>query len=204
MCRLSRFLDPGGWSKTAAVGLYFIFPGICTLSLVLCSNNPTPGTNFDISYSSVVVIEYPDQKQLTGERIYFVYDDITLNLIGEKVGDNFLNITPAAQTLRLTIDKYDLMKLKSFYKGKFFHKGTTKPGTFSCDRTKPLPNLSGVSMVSDHRFSVAGFMLKSLIHLDLMPMKALLFLNEYGGGVDGGGAERSVSHLTCNRTLGEM
>ncbi|KAL6084625.1 hypothetical protein STEG23_004767 [Scotinomys teguina] len=28
------FLDPGGWSKTTAVGLYFIFPGICTLSLV--------------------------------------------------------------------------------------------------------------------------------------------------------------------------
>ncbi|KAL6052402.1 hypothetical protein STEG23_015789 [Scotinomys teguina] len=33
MCPLSWFLDPGGWSKTAAVGLYFIFPGICTLSL---------------------------------------------------------------------------------------------------------------------------------------------------------------------------
>ncbi|KAL6086829.1 hypothetical protein STEG23_031453, partial [Scotinomys teguina] len=33
MCRLSWFLDPGGWSKTAAVRLYFIFPGICTLSL---------------------------------------------------------------------------------------------------------------------------------------------------------------------------
>ncbi|KAL6042858.1 hypothetical protein STEG23_007543, partial [Scotinomys teguina] len=27
------FLDPGAWSKTAAVSLYFIFPGICTLSL---------------------------------------------------------------------------------------------------------------------------------------------------------------------------
>ncbi|KAL6058920.1 hypothetical protein STEG23_022108 [Scotinomys teguina] len=27
------FLDPGDWSKTAAVRLYFIFPGICTLSL---------------------------------------------------------------------------------------------------------------------------------------------------------------------------
>ncbi|KAL6031453.1 hypothetical protein STEG23_026661 [Scotinomys teguina] len=27
------FLDPGGQSKTAAVSLYFIFPGICTLSL---------------------------------------------------------------------------------------------------------------------------------------------------------------------------
>ncbi|KAL6048493.1 hypothetical protein STEG23_023260 [Scotinomys teguina] len=28
------FLDPGGWSKSAAVGLYFIFPGLCTLSLI--------------------------------------------------------------------------------------------------------------------------------------------------------------------------
>ncbi|KAL6088634.1 hypothetical protein STEG23_009068, partial [Scotinomys teguina] len=27
------FLDPGGWSKTTAVRLFFIFPGICTLSL---------------------------------------------------------------------------------------------------------------------------------------------------------------------------
>ncbi|KAL6047999.1 hypothetical protein STEG23_036120 [Scotinomys teguina] len=33
MCQFSWFLDPGGWSKTATVGLYFIFPGICTLSL---------------------------------------------------------------------------------------------------------------------------------------------------------------------------
>ncbi|KAL6091487.1 hypothetical protein STEG23_012417 [Scotinomys teguina] len=29
----SWFLDPGGWSKTATVSLYFIFPEICTLSL---------------------------------------------------------------------------------------------------------------------------------------------------------------------------
>ncbi|KAL6086031.1 hypothetical protein STEG23_028639 [Scotinomys teguina] len=28
------FLDPGGWSKTTAVRLFFIFPGICTLSLI--------------------------------------------------------------------------------------------------------------------------------------------------------------------------
>ncbi|KAL6033750.1 hypothetical protein STEG23_007739, partial [Scotinomys teguina] len=48
MCRLSWFLDPGGWSKATAVGLYFIFPGICTLSLGilqaqhkgLCRNAP--------------------------------------------------------------------------------------------------------------------------------------------------------------------
>ncbi|KAL6086919.1 hypothetical protein STEG23_013424, partial [Scotinomys teguina] len=31
--RAPWFLDPGGGSKTAAVRLYFIFPGICTLSL---------------------------------------------------------------------------------------------------------------------------------------------------------------------------
>ncbi|KAL6074181.1 hypothetical protein STEG23_009472, partial [Scotinomys teguina] len=29
------FLDPGGWSKTATVRLFFIFPGICTLSPVI-------------------------------------------------------------------------------------------------------------------------------------------------------------------------
>ncbi|KAL6035638.1 hypothetical protein STEG23_036474 [Scotinomys teguina] len=29
----SWFLDLGGWSKMATVNLYFIFPGICTLSL---------------------------------------------------------------------------------------------------------------------------------------------------------------------------
>ena len=50
-----------------------------------------------------------------------------LNLIEEKVGstlesngtgDQFLNITPAAQTLRETINKLDLLKLKSFCKSK--------------------------------------------------------------------------------------
>jgi hypothetical protein len=46
-----------------------------------------------------------------------------LNLIEKKVGnslepigigDNFLNRTPMAQALRSTIDKWDLMKLKTF------------------------------------------------------------------------------------------
>ncbi|KAL6092322.1 hypothetical protein STEG23_003254 [Scotinomys teguina] len=42
----SWFLDPGGWSKTATVSLYFIFPGICTLSLILhlCPYNIPPKT----------------------------------------------------------------------------------------------------------------------------------------------------------------
>ena len=51
----------------------------------------------------------------------------SLNLIEEKVGstlerigtgNHFLNMTPAAQTLRETINKWDLLKLKSFCKAK--------------------------------------------------------------------------------------
>ena len=51
----------------------------------------------------------------------------TLNLIEEKVGNSlkcietgeiFLNRTSMAQTLRSTIDKWDLLKLKSFCKAK--------------------------------------------------------------------------------------
>ena len=51
----------------------------------------------------------------------------TLNRIGEKMGstlecigtgNHFLNITPTAQTVRETINKWDLLKLKSFCKAK--------------------------------------------------------------------------------------
>ena len=51
----------------------------------------------------------------------------TLNLIEEKVGstlecidsgDHFLNIIPVVQTLRETINKWDLLKLRSFCKAK--------------------------------------------------------------------------------------
>ena len=51
----------------------------------------------------------------------------TLNFLEEKVGgtleqigigDGFLNITPAAQTLRSTINKWDLLKLRSVCKAK--------------------------------------------------------------------------------------
>ena len=52
---------------------------------------------------------------------------VTLNLIEEKVGnilecidtgDHFLNITPVAQTLRAMINRWDLLKLRSFCKAK--------------------------------------------------------------------------------------
>ena len=51
----------------------------------------------------------------------------TLNIIEEKVGsslqcmgigEHFLNITPVAQTLREMINKWDLLKLRSFCKTK--------------------------------------------------------------------------------------
>ncbi|KAL6045401.1 hypothetical protein STEG23_020714 [Scotinomys teguina] len=50
------FLDPGGWSKTTAVRLYFIFPGICTLSLV-------------IVYPSVVFDAVEDEIGIISEKI---------------------------------------------------------------------------------------------------------------------------------------
>ena len=52
---------------------------------------------------------------------------VTLNLLEEKVGgtlerigtgDSFLNITPVAQTVRSTINKWDLLKLRSVCKAK--------------------------------------------------------------------------------------
>ncbi|KAL6030881.1 hypothetical protein STEG23_006343, partial [Scotinomys teguina] len=46
------FLDPGGWSKTAMVSLYFIFPGICTLSLEFHSNNSYSALSGDEEKSS--------------------------------------------------------------------------------------------------------------------------------------------------------
>ena len=57
----------------------------------------------------------------------FNINSATLNLTEEKVGsslehmgtgDHVLNITPAAQTLRATINKWDLLKLRGFCKAK--------------------------------------------------------------------------------------
>jgi hypothetical protein len=62
----------------------------------------------------------------------------TLNLKQEKMGiglecmdtgKNFLNRTLTAQALRSTIDKWDLIKLKSFYKAKDTVNGTKQQPT---------------------------------------------------------------------------
>ena len=66
----------------------------------------------------------------------------TLNFIEEKVGstlehidtgDHFLNITPVAQTLRETINKWDLLKLKSFCKAKDTVNKTKRQFSLSMD-----------------------------------------------------------------------
>ena len=62
-----------------------------------------------------------------GTCIFFVKDVYRLNLTEEKVGStlecigtghHFLNITPVTQTLRVTINKWDFLKLRSFCKAK--------------------------------------------------------------------------------------
>jgi hypothetical protein len=44
-------------------------------------------------------------------------------------GVDFLNRTPMAQALQSRIDKWDLMKLKSFYKAKDIVSGTNQQPT---------------------------------------------------------------------------
>jgi hypothetical protein len=71
----------------------------------------------------------------------------TLNLIEEKMGNilehigtrhNFLSRTLMSQALRPTISKWDLMKLKSFYKAKDTVNRTKQQST---DRKRSSPTL---------------------------------------------------------------
>ncbi|KAL6065673.1 hypothetical protein STEG23_028034, partial [Scotinomys teguina] len=55
----NRFLDPGGWGKAAAVGLYFIFPGICTLSLQEAFPKDTRSLNLVAGFYTEIVIVSP-------------------------------------------------------------------------------------------------------------------------------------------------
>ena len=72
----------------------------------------------------------------------------TLNLLEEKVGsslqymgtgDHFLNITPVAQSLRTTINKWDLLKLRSFCKAKDTV-NKTKGSLLNGKRSSPTPH----------------------------------------------------------------
>jgi hypothetical protein len=63
----------------------------------------------------------------------------TVECIGR--GNNFLNRTPMAQALRLTIDKQDFMKLHSFYKVEdSVNRTNCQPTDFEWIFTNPTSN----------------------------------------------------------------
>ena len=82
----------------------------------------------------------------------------TLNLIEEKVGstlersgtgDHFLNRTPVTQTLTETINKWDLLKLKSFYKAKdMVNKTKWQPTEWEKIFTNPTSNRGLISKIN--------------------------------------------------------
>jgi hypothetical protein len=69
-----------------------------------------PCTKFKYKWIKHLNIK-PDIQNLTEDKV-----GKTINLIGTR--GNFLNRTPICQALRLTIEKWVLLKLKSFCKGK--------------------------------------------------------------------------------------
>ena len=91
-----------------------------------------------------------------------------MNLIEKKVGstlehidmgNHFLNITPAAQTLRATTNKWELLQLGSFYKAKDM---VNKEKQFPTECEKIFTNLK-----SDRR-SISKIY-KELKKLDIQP-----------------------------------
>ncbi|KAL6081066.1 hypothetical protein STEG23_004704, partial [Scotinomys teguina] len=105
------FLDPGGWSKTAAVSLYFIFPGICTLSLLesfgkrephlrICSHQIglwkiLEAQNFCLGFS---VLSREGRAVRTGMMVILTKPPVYLRLVSER------SIT-LAHTVDTSIDK---------------------------------------------------------------------------------------------------
>ena len=80
---------------------------------------------------------------------YLNINQTTLNLKEEKVGsilqcigtrDHFLTITPVAKTLRATINKWDLLKLRSFCKAKDTVNKTKKGSLLNGKRSSPTPH----------------------------------------------------------------
>ncbi|KAL6041892.1 hypothetical protein STEG23_026730 [Scotinomys teguina] len=65
------FLDPGGWSKTAAVSLYFIFPGICTLSLTALDRRPGQQATFFVSNLMTLVLQRSSGEELLTRELNF-------------------------------------------------------------------------------------------------------------------------------------
>ncbi|KAL6082585.1 hypothetical protein STEG23_001616 [Scotinomys teguina] len=78
----SWFLDPGGWSKTAAVRLYFIFPGICTLSLHRAGKPSLKGVKPVVALSKQSLPKKRELLQAIGktERQKYIFEDFDHHL----------------------------------------------------------------------------------------------------------------------------
>ena len=63
-------------------------------------------------------------------------------------GDNFLNITPVVQSLRETVNKWNLLKLRSFYKTKgTVNKTKTKSNKWEKIYTNPTSDRGLISKI---------------------------------------------------------
>jgi hypothetical protein len=83
----------------------------------------------------------PDALNLTEEKV-----GKSLELIG--TGENFLNRTPVAQTLRSRIDKWDLIELESFCKTKdIINKTNQKPTDWGKIFTNPTSDRGLISKI---------------------------------------------------------
>ncbi|KAL6093193.1 hypothetical protein STEG23_016117 [Scotinomys teguina] len=97
------FLDPGGWSKTIAVSLYFIFPGMCTLSLEVNVQLLGIGTLSQVKQSARWLECIGPEGQRAKLKPYVA--NIAINLWGRdllKQWNTQINIPPASETNQLT------------------------------------------------------------------------------------------------------
>ncbi|KAL6030974.1 hypothetical protein STEG23_029672, partial [Scotinomys teguina] len=110
------FLDSGGWSKTAAVSLYFIFPGICTLFLLpLATISAT--TSDDITLTTATTLRL---LLLHAGKVFDKIQHPFMMKALERVGieGTFLNIikatySKATANIKLNADKLKAIPLKS-------------------------------------------------------------------------------------------
>ncbi|KAL6061989.1 hypothetical protein STEG23_022295 [Scotinomys teguina] len=86
MCWLSWFLDPGGWSNTTTVGLYFIFPGICTLSFLYYMYQNLVDGPYTIGAALIGLNEFINNNkkgdmELAVQQDYFEFEDVPINAV---------------------------------------------------------------------------------------------------------------------------
>ncbi|KAL6074375.1 hypothetical protein STEG23_012125 [Scotinomys teguina] len=99
MCRTPGFLDPGGWSKTAAVSLYFVFPGICTLSLYYTipseSQTVSPITHEKFNEcAKAIVLGTTRSNTLPGPQYFSTNGQLTVDTIEAAIRRCLLEMSP--------------------------------------------------------------------------------------------------------------